>query len=425
MQTKQPGIYQTAQSWGMTLLVAALLLLGPIQTGSDRVFAMEVEGELGRANPQAQGIAAVKTAPATPDVVELRINAIGDVNMNRNRVPVYPQGADVWGTMVPFSSFTEKLTPIIDGDVNFANIETVITDRNDFEPPTDKAFAFRTHPNGIEEVIKAGFNLFGLANNHAFDYGPTGVTETRKHLKLLAEKYPIAYTGVGLSFDDAIAPAVIEVKGVRIGLVAVGIGQSNHPSGCGVAHVYHYQKALARLRDAEVDLRIFSVHDGKEGTLVPIDRQMRFSREAIRDYNVDIVFNHHPHRSQGVELYGDGVIYWGLGNGIMRGAMDLSLNKANYIERDFGLLARLNVTVDKKAHRNTITRLEVVPLLSMQEQPHALAPEDAAARVAQVNHLSSSGVLNQLWNSSAPPSDKTKKPLVFNPREYYGYIDLQ
>lgn len=406
------------------LLSALLLTVAPVQAGLDYQDQMEVDGGVGQPATKPAVKPEVNKAIASPDVVELRINAIGDVNMNRNRLPVYPEGADVWGTMVPFSTFTEKLAPIIDGDVNFANIETVVTDRNDFEAPTNKAFAFRTHPHAVEEVIKARFNLFGLSNNHAFDFGPVGVTETRKHMKELAQKYPIAFTGAGLSFDDAIEPAILEVKGVRIGMVAVGIGQSNHPSGCGVAHVFHYQKALARLRDADVDLRIFSVHDGKEGTVVPIDRQMRFSREAIRDFKVDIVFNHHPHRAQGVELYGDGVIYWGLGNGIMRGAMDLSISKANYIERDFGLLARLNVLVDKKNHRNKITRLEVVPLLAMQEKPHPLPPADAALRIEQVNRLSSPAMLNQLWNSGVPPADPSKKPLVFQSRDYYGFIDL-
>jgi poly-gamma-glutamate synthesis protein (capsule biosynthesis protein) len=361
-------------------------------------------------------------APA--GLVSLRVTAIGDVNFNRNRVPVLPQGAQVWDTLVPFASFTARLAPLVDGDVNYANIEAVITDRNDFDPPDpDKAFCFRTHPNAIRELLRARFNLFGLANNHAFDFGATGVRETLKFMRAFAETNPIAFTGIGMDFAEASRPAIFTVKGVRVGLVAVGIGASAGPSSAGVASVADYRRALVRLRDAEVDLRVFSIHDGKEGTLVPNHRQLRMCREAIRDFKVNIVLGHHPHRVQGVELYGNGVIFYSLGNGLMRGAADIGDNPATRYRSDFGLMARINLVVDQASHRVTLRRIEAVPLYKMHEQPQPSSPDAAAARLQTLNELSAYHSLQQGWNSSCPPPTRNE-PVHFAVRDYFGYMDL-
>jgi len=355
---------------------------------------------------------------------ELRITAIGDVNMNRNRIPVFPQGSDVFGSMVPFNSFVERLAPLVDGDINFANIETVVTDRNDFNPPdAGKAFCFRSHPNAIKELLRIRFNLFGMANNHAFDFGSTGVEETLKNFQALKASHYIAYTGIGMNYQQASAPAILEVNGISVGLVAIGIGSAATASSAGVAYLGQYRPALARLRDADVDVRLLSLHDGKEGTLTPIDRQLRVAREAIRDFKVNVVLGHHPHRIQGVELYQNGVIFYSLGNGLMRGAMDIGGKKVGGLTADFGLMARINVSFDRPTAKVTLQRLEAVPIYDMQQQPHALPISEAQHRVRTLNELSELSRLQSDWNSSCP-MPTAHQSVVLMPKEYYGYLDL-
>ncbi len=335
---------------------------------------------------------------------------------------------NLWDEMVGFDVLTRGLDGVIDGDVNFANIETVITGRNDFEPPDpDKSYTFRGHPNGLWEMIEIGFNLFSLSNNHAYDYGPVGIDETLLCMAELGERAPIAWAGIGHDFAEAAAPAIFEANGVRVGLSAIGIGGADEARAGrdlpGVAHLSKYKQALALLRDAEVDLRILSIHDGLSGTLFPIDRQIIVSREAVRDYGVDVVFGHHPHTVQGVELYGTGVIFYGLGNGIMRGAADISDRMVeDELHADFGLLARLDYSVDPETREVSLQRIEAVPLTDMHQQTRPMSAPQAAARVETLNRISAYPYLETDWNDTCPVADRTT-PLVFHPQGNAGVYE--
>ena len=327
-----------------------------------------------------------KTEPPD-DNISLTLVATGDINLNRNLVEVLPNGSDVWGTIVPFPEFFAQIKDEINGDINLGNIETVITDRNDI-PAQTKAFCFRTHPNGVREILKTGFNLFSMANNHSYDYGAEGVTESLKHLAILEKEYDFHWTGIGKDKDQAIEPAIFTVKGVKVGLTSLGIGHAAGTNTPGVAQEYYYKEALARLRDADVDLRILSCHDGKEGTQTPIDRQLRVYRSAVSDYGVDVVIGHHPHVVQGVERYKDGVIFYSLGNFMIRGAADMGKRPASHGIRDFGLLSRIHMKI-KKGQGPKFEKIEILPVYDMHQGVHKFAdPAEAHVRVDTVNHLS-------------------------------------
>ena len=355
--------------------------------------------------------------------VDLRIVVTGDINLNRNRVDVRPDGADVWGNLVPFEKFPMRIEQLIDGDINFGNIETVISDRNDL-PEKDKAFCFKTHPNGIRMLLKKGFNLFSLANNHSFDYGPSGVAQTLKYLRILKQEgYVFHWAGLGRNKAEAIQPAVFTVKGIRVGFTALGIGHSASPNGPGVGHEIHYREALRLLRDADVDLRIISNHDGKEGKSIPIDRQLRVYREAIGNYDVDIVVGHHPHVVQGIERYKEGIIFYSLGNFMIRGAADMGKRPNARGIRDFGLLGRLDLAVEPGG-KHQFRRLEIVPIYDMHQGPHPFDDSaEADLRIDTVNQLSSLASINQNNHGKLPPKSN-HSPLVFKKDYGVGVIEF-
>lgn len=43
----------------------------------------------------------------------------------------------------------------------------------------------KVYPNSIRHLVKRGFNLMSLANNHSMDYGVAGFKETLKHIEPL------------------------------------------------------------------------------------------------------------------------------------------------------------------------------------------------------------------------------------------------
>ena len=94
----------------------------------------------------------------------------GDIGLSGSDQPVSAKGAYRHGARYDWADLTRHLGLLVNGDINFANLETVVTDKNSL-PPTPKKFRFRSHPVGVQHLVKLGFNAFSLANNHAIDYG--------------------------------------------------------------------------------------------------------------------------------------------------------------------------------------------------------------------------------------------------------------
>lgn len=102
--------------------------------------------------------------------------------------------------------------------LKLTNLETNLSD---FEFPGN-AYSGGTWINTKSEYIEYlidnyGFDFYGNANNHAFDYGKEGMLSTIKVL----EKYGLNHAGTGDSLDSAEKPAIIEKDGKKIAVFAV------------------------------------------------------------------------------------------------------------------------------------------------------------------------------------------------------------
>ena len=320
--------------------------------------------------------------------IDLTLVAVGDVGLNRTRVDVHPDGMDLWGKRVPFEAMMTHVAKYIDGDINFCNLETVVTDRNDL-PTTEKAYNFRTHPNAVKLLVKTGFNLMSIANNHVHDYGTGGIEETRKWLKKIGRKGRLHFAGAGKDIDEAATPAIFEVKGVRIAFAAVSIGTRATSSRGGVVSTHKPDAALKALKAAKADIRILSMHAGKERNLEPVGYQKNLARRAVKDFGVDLVIGHHPHVVQGIERTGRGLILYSLGNFALRGARNMGSVKELRGTADWGLLVRLGLRWNTHTERLSFRGLEALPVYDMHSGPHTFKrSDDGAARIKVLNKLS-------------------------------------
>jgi len=98
---------------------------------------------------------------------------VGDVRLNFDRAPVHADGLHR-DRIYDWQELTAGIAPLIDGDLNFVNLETMVTDSNALRA-TRKEFNFRSHPDGVRHLVDIGFNLISLANNHSYDYGVEGM----------------------------------------------------------------------------------------------------------------------------------------------------------------------------------------------------------------------------------------------------------
>jgi poly-gamma-glutamate capsule biosynthesis protein CapA/YwtB (metallophosphatase superfamily) len=338
-------------------------------------------------------------APATPGWAgradEVTITLVGDVGLNRSNQPVEAQGFRR-GDFQTWAQTTSMIDNEINGDLNFMNVETVVTDRNDLPPDTKgqgAPFNFRTHPNGIRYLVSRGFNMLSLANNHSMDYGLQGLQETLKHVgELQKERLAIA-SGLGMNREQAGRPQRVTVKGSDIAFAATGIVTNNlerHRAGPNkpgqIAYRFDddFAEVRGRLVAAPAQYRILSIHYGEEGHVRADAKQFADYRGlAAQKDGIDLIVGHHAHVVRGVEIAGHSLIFYGLGNFLHPGTADMT---GKGLCRDYGLMARVHLKKGADGQL-TLRAVEAIPVTDTHFRPRRLTGDAGAARVHALNYL--------------------------------------
>lgn len=337
-------------------------------------------------------------APEGAGLDRMTIVLAGDAGFNASDAEVDAKGWHKGRKVTPFADMTSGIAKDIDGDLAFVNLETVVTDRNDLKPERkgggdqDAPFHFRSHPAAVKALIDLGFNLFSLANNHASDYGAAGIEETLYHLAVANAEHPIAFAGIGSTFEEAIKPACLDLGGTRIGFDAIGIitgddrrfrATDNSAGQASYRERADFETVVNKLAALPADYRILSIHYGLEGRVVPDEKEVADWRGyAAGEKGIDLVVGHHPHVAQGVELDGKSLIFYGLGNFLHPGTTDMSRFGPC---RDYGLMAKVHLARIGGAWR--VEAIEAIPLTNTQTHPERFPAKEAELRIYALNHL--------------------------------------
>lgn len=315
----------------------------------------------------------------------------GDVNFNRNRMDVDPRGVVYGESVMSWESLTRQIRPLINGDLNFANIETVVSSRNDLTNQ-NKAFAFKSHPDGIRRLLDMGFNLFNLANNHAYDYGFEGMNQTLYELRGLQQEYPrMIYAGMGFR-NDILKPRVFTVNGIRIAFASISIVDAKFQASndyIGLLQIRSdkdMKDLIAAFAKTDADFKILSTHFGVEGvTTLDPGQKSRFEY-AVRYGGINLIIGHHPHVIRPIQKWGDRFIFYSLGNYLMAGSADIT-KKAD-TNADWGMFSRLYLERDPATGRVKVDAVEVIPLTNTHSRTTPMTAENAMLRIDGLNQLS-------------------------------------
>jgi hypothetical protein len=219
------------------------------------------------------------------------------------------------------------LQPVLGAaDVAVVNLETAITARGVEQP---KIYHFRTTPAALVTLQRAGVDAVSLANNHAVDYGADGLADT---LGAQASS-PIPMIGIGADATRAFAPAVFDVRGTRVAVIASS--QINdytvhtYPATDttpGIAGNLDNARLLTAVRSARTayDVVVVFLHWGSDYTSCP-DGAQTTTAAALASAGADVVVGGHAHRVQGAGWLGRTYVDYGLGNFVWlntRGAVD-------------------------------------------------------------------------------------------------------
>lgn len=310
----------------------------------------------------------------------------GDLGFSGKDQPLSSVGAVRHGRVIPWESFTSGVQTLLSADIDFANLETVVTDRADLAA-VDKAFNFAASPNGLRAAVRAGIDVLTAANNHAADYGAPGIAETLRHLEDAKANGLRAHAGLGRG-EDRYRADVFDIGGTSVGVAAIGKGiNPAGREGYGqplYASPSDYARVSRSLAATEAGIRVLSVHYNEELSLLPAESDKQRFRASVDRGEATIVFGHHSHVASGVERRGNGVIFYGLGNFLHAGTQ----NMARYGQcRDFGLYARVYLWV-APGSSPVLRAVEITPLRDMHENAKPFPAAEAAIRVALVNAMS-------------------------------------
>ncbi|WOF42272.1 CapA family protein [Sphingopyxis indica] len=193
-------------------------------------------------------------------------------------------------------------------------------------------------PENLAALARAGFGMVSLAGNHIADCGARGIAETRAGLAA----QNIAFTGAGADMVEASEPAIVTIKGWRVGFLSYNcVGPeagwatdsragSNYlrvdtadgspvAPAAPLAHVPQSEldrltQDIAALRK-RADIVLVALHKGKVHTPVLIEPYERALADAAMAGGADAVLGHHSHIVRGISFAGDRPIFHGLGNG--------------------------------------------------------------------------------------------------------------
>ncbi len=197
-------------------------------------------------------------------------------------------------------------------DLAFVNLESIVSNTG----TSSGGSALRADPSAVSGLTYAGIDVVSVANDHALDYGRTGLKDSLSNLAGAG----IACVGGG-TLSEAYAPKIIEVKGTRFAFLAFYYDSSIIESSLiakenetGVAWFY-YKSAGTAIVSAkkQADIVIVSLHMGTRGKALPNLTQDHRAHYCI-DQGAHLVVGHHSKVIQPVMWYMKGYIAHSLGN---------------------------------------------------------------------------------------------------------------
>jgi poly-gamma-glutamate synthesis protein (capsule biosynthesis protein) len=239
---------------------------------------------------------------------------------------------------IAFAGVREALSR---ADIRFAQVERLYSERGTYQwQSLARKLEVRQPPQQAQVFRSVPFDVLSLASNHTGDWGPEAVEDTVDTFRHLG----IPTIGAGRNIAEARQPAIIEKKGLRVaflGYCSVLLPQywaDEERAGCAPmrAHTlyepYEYQPGSpARIvtlpheqdldslvqdvrRAREVaDAVVVSMHWGLHYVAKPFAYQTIVAHAAI-DAGASVILGHHPHQTQGIEIYNGAAIFYSLGN---------------------------------------------------------------------------------------------------------------
>jgi poly-gamma-glutamate synthesis protein (capsule biosynthesis protein) len=258
----------------------------------------------------------LRTRAAGPPAKVLTVSVVGDIMLGRGVAEAARGSADQTLALRPTA---KRLAA---ADITVGNLENTLSRAGS---PRQGGDSFAADPAVIAGLRDSGFDVLGLANNHAGDFGDPALVQTVRRLR----GGGIDTFGAGRTVRQAWEPAVVESRGVTFGFLGFNaIGETpavapGQPGAVSVAmpprtgpldraQLRRFESAVRRLA-GRVDVVVVMPHWGTQYTNRPEPVQRLVARRLVAA-GAHVVVGGHPHWLQGVEMVRGRLVAHSLGN---------------------------------------------------------------------------------------------------------------
>ena len=250
-----------------------------------------------------------------------------------------------------FKQMFSYIKPMIQSyDLKYVNEESIIGG------PSYKISGYPTFnaPDAVgDDLIDTGFNIVGLANNHAYDKGMKAILYSNQYWK---EKNVIT-AGTYSSQEERDSIKIYEKNGIKYAFLAytTSLNGNNLPTDNEyLVNIYSNEQArfdIEKIKN-QVDVIIVAMHWGDEYTNVPTNSQKEIA-SYLSSLGVNLIIGTHPHVVQPIQYVGNTLVIYSLGNFISN-QLVLGLNPA------IGLMVGIDIMVDNDSVKFSIKQKELL-----------------------------------------------------------------
>ena len=273
-------------------------------------------------------------------------------------------------TDYPFANTVQFLN---DDYLTIANLECSLSDK---KYSSIEQFSFLGKADYAKILSSGSVEFVTLANNHTLDFGQGAYQDTTDALDAVGVRYA----------GENECTLYQNEGGLKIGLFCMYNGLTGNAFSLLSASAQEklvaeskewIDVAVKKLDEMGAEYTIACLHMGTEGNYETTDVQVELCRYAI-DAGFGSVYCTHAHRLQPAELYGDGIIFYGLGNWIFGGHTNPGNGKdpASY---DTGIG---KITLCRRGSRVTLDSYSFIPCSISS----ALDPENGVPGANSLNN---------------------------------------
>ena len=224
-------------------------------------------------------------------------------------------------------------------DLNIINLESPLTNAGKDKKINKTGPNLKASPETIKALKVLKVDLVTLANNHIYDYGQEGLSDTLK----ICMANDIDTVGAGQNLSEASQTYFKKIKNIKIGIVNFAENEwcnaNENRGGANPMNIIENVRAIQKAKEV-ADIVLVVIHGGHELYHYPSPRmidQYRFYAEQ----GASLIIGHHSHCVSGYEIHNKVPIFYSLGNFLF----DSTIKFEGWYQ---GILLNIEINSDKE-----------------------------------------------------------------------------